>query len=128
MSRVRFLFTGLLRGRVWPAHFTSVPGQAPNIYLLHFYELYYLLFQYGIEIVEIRKTQVKFPARFFTGILWPFMWFFSFITVIPAEKDPRQRRYYWEILSYLLDPALLLSDNIVVKARKLGADENSLGA
>lgn len=128
MSRVRFLFTGFLRGRVRPAHYTSKPGQAPNIYLLHFYELYYLLFHYGFEIIELRKTQVKFAARFFTGLLWPFMWFFSLITVIRAEKDPRQRRYNWQILAYLFDPALLLSDNIVVKARKLGAGENRLGA
>lgn len=31
-SRVRFLFTGFLRGRVRPAHYTSTPDQAPNIY------------------------------------------------------------------------------------------------
>jgi len=71
MSRVRFLFTGFLRGRMRPAHFISVPGQALNIYLLYFYEFFYLLFHYGFEIVERRKTQDKFPARFFTGILWP---------------------------------------------------------
>ncbi len=128
MSRVRFLFTGFLRGRVRPAHYTSRPGQAPNIYLLHFYELYYLLFHYGFEILELRKTQVKFAARFFTVLLWPFMWFFSFITVIQAEKDPRQRRYNWEILGYFFNPALLLSDNIVVKAKKLDAGEDCFGS
>jgi len=128
MSRVRFLFTGFLRGRVRPAHYSSKPGRAPNIYLLHFYELYYLLFHYGFEIIELRKTQVKFAARFFTVLLWPFMWFFSVIAVIRAEKDPRQQRYNWQILAYLFDPALLLSDNIVVKARKLGAGENCPGA
>jgi len=53
---------------------------------------------------------------------------FSFITLIPVAKDPRQRRYDWATLSYLLDSASLLSDNIVVEARKLGADENRLGA
>jgi 2-polyprenyl-3-methyl-5-hydroxy-6-metoxy-1,4-benzoquinol methylase len=36
VSRLRFLFTGFLRGRVRLAHYTSKPGQAPNIYLLHF--------------------------------------------------------------------------------------------
>ena len=128
MSRVRFLFTGFLRGRVRPAHYTSKPGRAPNIYLLHFYELYYLLFHYGFEIVELRKTRVKFAARFFAYLFWPFMWLFSLITVIRAEKDPRQRRYNWQILSYLFNPALLLSDNIVVKAKKLSAGEDRLGA
>jgi SAM-dependent methyltransferase len=118
MSRVRFLFTGFLRGRVRPAHYSSKPGQAPNIYLLHFYELYYLLFHYGFEVAELSKTRVKFAARLFTMLFWPFMWLFSFITVIRAEKDPVQRRYNWQILSYLFHPALLLSDNIVVKARK----------
>jgi SAM-dependent methyltransferase len=119
MSRVRFLFTGFLRGRVRPAHYTSKPGQAPNIYLLHFYELYYLLFHYGFEVVELRRTRVKFAARFFMVLLWPFMWLFSWRTVILAEGDPLQRRYNWQILSYLFDPALLLSDNIVVKAKKI---------
>ena len=128
MSRVRFLFTGFLRGRVRPAHYTSKPGVAPNIYLLHFYELYYLLFHYGFEIIELKKTRVKFAARFFTYLFWPFMWLFSLITVIRAEKDPLQRRYNWQILSYLFNPALLLSDNIVVKARKLSAGEDRLGA
>jgi hypothetical protein len=118
MSRVRFLFTGFLRGRVRPAHYSSKPGQAPNIYLLHFYELYYLLFHYGFEVAGLSKTRVKFAARLFMMMLWPFMWLFSFITVIRAEKDPVQRRYNWQILSYLFHPALLLSDNIVVKARK----------
>lgn len=119
MSRVRFLFTGFLRGRVRPAHYTSKPGQAPNIYLLHFYELYYLLFHYGFEITELRKSRVKFAARLFTCLLWPLMWMFSLLTVIRAEKDPIQRGYNWRILSYLFHPALLLSDNIIVKAKKL---------
>lgn len=127
MSRVRFLFTGFLRGRVRPAHYSSKPGQAPNIYLLHFYELYYLLFHYGFEVTELRKTRVKFAARFFTFLFWPLMWAFSFVTVIRAEKDPVQRRYNWQILKYLFDPALLLSDNIVVKAKKLDVGEDRVG-
>jgi SAM-dependent methyltransferase len=127
-SRVRFLFTGFLRGRVRPAHYTSKPGQAPNIYLVHFYELYYLLFHYGFEITELGKTRVKFAARFFAYLLWPFMWLFSLVAVIHAEKDPVQRRYNWQILSYFFDPSLLLSDNIVVKARKLATRENRAGS
>ena len=126
MSRVRFLFTGFLRGRVRPAHYTSKPGQAPNIYLLHFYELYYLLFHYGFEIVELRATRVKFASRLFLWPFWPWMWISSLVAVIHAEKGPIQRRYNWQILSYLFHPALLLSDNIVVKARK--ADEDSPSA
>jgi hypothetical protein len=96
--------------------------------LLHFYELYYLLFHYGFEIIALRKTRIKFAARFFTRLLWPFMWIFSLIAVIGAEKDPLQRRYNWRILSYLFDPALLLSDNIVVKAKKSSRGENRAGA
>lgn len=124
MSRVRFLFTGFLRGRVRPVHYTSKPGRAPNIYLLHFYELYYLLFHYGFEIVELRRTRVKFGSRLFLWLCWPWMWLFSLVAVIHAEKDLTQRRYNWQILSYLFNPALLLSDNIVVKARKISSDES----
>jgi SAM-dependent methyltransferase len=124
MSRVRFLFTGFLRGRVRPAHYTSKPGQAPNIYLLHFYELYYLLFHYGFEIVELCTIRVKFASRLFMWLCWPWMWLFSLVAVIHAEKDPIQRRYNWQILSYMFHPALLLSDNIVVKTRKTASDEN----
>lgn len=127
LSRLRFLFTGFLRGRVRPAHYTSRPGQAPNIYLVHFYELYYLLFHYGFEIVELRKTKVKFAPVFFTPILYPFMWIFSLEAVIRAEKDPVQRGYNWQILKYLFSPALLFSDNIVVKARKKKAHEGRSG-
>jgi hypothetical protein len=54
------------------------------------------------------------------------VWISSLVAVIHAEKDPIQRRYNWQILSYLFHPALLLSDNIVVKARK--ADEDSSSA
>jgi hypothetical protein len=52
------------------------------------------------------------------------MWLFSLVAVIGAEKDPAQRRYNWQILSYLFDSALLLSDNIVVKAKKTASVEN----
>lgn len=127
-SRVRFLFTGFLRGRVRPAHYTSRPGQAPNIYLLHFYELYYLLFHYGFRVTELRKTRVKFAARFFTALLWPFMGLFSLVAVIHAEKDPVQRRQNWEILSHFFHPALLLSDNIVVKAKKIDGAQDRPGS
>lgn len=123
-SRIRFVFTGFLRGRVRPVHYTSKPGEAPNIYLIHFYELYYLLFHYGFRVIELRKTRVKFAARFFTWLLWPLMWLFSLVAVIHAEKDPVQRRQNWEILRLFFDPALLLSDNIVVKAKKNGGREN----
>jgi len=123
-SRIRFLFTGFLRGRVRPVHYSRKPGRAPNIYLIHFYELYYLLFHYGFELVELRKTRVKFAQIFFTGLLYPFMRLFSMETVIRAEKDPVQRRLNWQILKLMFHPALLLSDNIVVMARKIEADEN----
>jgi len=60
---------------------------------------------------------VKFAARFFCGLAG----FVHFFALTRAEKDPVQRRRYnWQILSYLLDPALLLSllsDNIVAKTR-----------
>jgi SAM-dependent methyltransferase len=118
-SRLRFLFTGFLRGRVRPAHYTSRPGQAPNIYLLHFYELYYLFFHYGFEVRELFKTRVKFAPVFFALLLYPLMWFFSLEAVVRAEKDPRQRAYNWQILRWLFSWPLLLSDNIVVKAKKV---------
>ena len=117
-SRVRFLFTGFLRGRVRPAHYTSPPGQAPNIYLLHFYELYYLFFHYGFEVRNLYKTRIKFAPVFFTMLFYPLMWLFSMEAVIRAEKDPVQRRYNWQILRWIFSSPLLLSDNIVVKARK----------
>lgn len=128
MSRLRFLFTGFVRGRVRPVHHTSKPRPAPNIYLLHFYELYYLLFHYGFEIAELKKARIKFAARLFTILFWPFMWLFSLIAVIKAEKDPVQRRLNWQILAYLFHPALLLSDNLVVKARKRSPLEDRTGA
>lgn len=118
-SRVRFLFTGFLRGRVRPVHYTKRPGQAPNIYLIHFYELYYLLFHYGFEVVELRKTRVKFAQLFFMVLFYPFMRLFSLESVIRAEKDARQRRHNRQILKYMFHPALLLSDNIVVVAKKI---------
>ena len=120
-SRLRFLFTGFVRGRVRPAHYTKPPGQAPNIYMLNLYEMYYLLFHSGLSIEKMYKTRVKFASRFFLPFLYPWMWLFSLVAVIHAEKDPVQRGYNWQILKYLFDPALLLSDNIVVKARKVGA-------
>jgi SAM-dependent methyltransferase len=118
LSRLRFVFTGFLRGRVRPAHYTSAPGQAPNIYLLQFYELYYLFFHYGFEISELCKTKVKFAPAFFVLFLYPLMWLFSLVAVISAEKDPIQRGYNWNLLRWLFSWPLLLSDNIVVKARK----------
>ena len=121
LSRLRFLFTGFLRGRVRPAHYTSASGQAPNIYLLHFYELYYLFFHYGFEVHDLCKTKVKFAPAFFVLFLYPLMWLFSLPAVISAEKDPIQRAYNWKILRWLFSWPLLLSDNIVVKARKTGS-------
>ena len=61
---------------------------------------------------------MKFATRFLCGLAVVV----HFFVLTRAEKDPVQRRYNWQILSYLLDPALLLSllsDNIVAKTRKL---------
>jgi SAM-dependent methyltransferase len=128
-SRLRFLFTGFLRGRVKPVHYMSQPGRAPNIYLMHFYEIYYLLFHYGFEITELRRTRIKVASRIFVFPLWPLMWICSLIAVIGSEKDPVQRRYNWQILSFFFDPALLLSDNIVGLAQKKSASsENRAGS
>jgi hypothetical protein len=75
---------------------------------------------------RLRKTRVKFASRLLTWLGCHGLWLFSLIAVIHAEKDPIQQRYNWQILSYLFHPALLLSDNIVVRARK--ADEDSPSA
>jgi SAM-dependent methyltransferase len=118
MSRLRFLFTGFMRGRVRPAHYSSKPGVAPNIYLLHFYELYYLLFHYDFEIVQLGRTRVRFGSRLFSWLCRPWMRLFTWVAVIRAEEDPAQRQHNRQILSYLFHPAVLVSDNLVVKARK----------
>ena len=128
MSRMRFLFTGFLRGRIRPVHYSKKPGQAPNIYLLHFYELYYLLFHYGFTVSELRRTRVKFPSRFLLFLLWPLLRVFSELAIVYAEKDPVQRADNRQILSFMLDPAILLSNNIVVKARKTVNRENRPGS
>lgn len=125
-SRIRFLFTGFLRGRVRPVHYSHKPGEAHNVYLMHFYELYYLLFHYGFEIEGLRKTRVKFAPLFFLPFFYPLMWLFSLVAVIHAEKDRVQRAENWRILKYLFDPALLLSDNFVVRAKKKRIEENRL--
>ena len=118
-SRLRFLFTGFLRGRVRPTHYSAKPGIAPNIYLIHFFELYYLLFHYGFEICGLHKTRIKAAPRIFAAPLYPLMWIFSLEAIIHAEKDPKQRTYNWQILRYFFSAPLLLSDNIVVSARKI---------
>ena len=117
-SRLRFLFTGFLRGRVRPLHYKFGPGRAHNIHLIHFYELYYLVFHAGLEIEQLRKTRVKFASLFFMLLFYPFLWLCSLAAVIWPEQDPVQRRINWQILRYLFSFSLLLSDNIVVKARK----------
>ena len=128
ISRIRFLFTGFLRGRIRPVHYSKMPVPAPNIYLLHFYELYYLLFHYGFTVSELRRARVKFASRFFMYLLWPLMWIFSLLSVVYAEKDPVQRAYNRQILSYMFHPAILLSSNIVVKASKIANGENRPGS
>ena len=127
-SRMRFLFTGFLRGRIRLVHYSKKPGQAPNIYLLHFYELFYLLFQYGFTVSEPRRTRVKFPSRFFLIFLWSLMRAFSVFTIVCAEKDPLQRGYNRQIMSFIFHPAILLSTNIVVKATKISNGENRPGS
>jgi SAM-dependent methyltransferase len=117
-SRIRFLFTGFMRGRVRPVHYSHRPGRAHNVYMIHFYELYYLLFHCGFEIQELKKTRIKFASLFFGILLYPFFWLFSLEAIIRAEKDPLQKRYNWQILRLFMSTPLLLSDNIVVRARK----------
>ncbi len=128
MSRMRFLFTGFLHGRIRPVHYSKKPGQAPNIYLLHFYELYYLLFHYGFTVSELRQTRVKLPSRFLLFLLWSLMRVFTSLAIVCAEKDPVQRAYNRQILSFMFHPAILLSNNIVVKATKIAIGENSPGS
>lgn len=128
MSRIRFLFTGFLHGRSRPVHYSKKPGQAPNIYLLHFYELYYLLFHYGFTVSELRRTRVKLPSRLLLILLWPLMRVFSLFAIVCAEKDRVQRAYNRQILSFMFHPAILLSNNIVVKATKIAIGENSPGS
>jgi SAM-dependent methyltransferase len=121
VSRLRFLFTGFVRGRVRPVHYTHGPGEAPNIYLIPFYELYYLLFHSGFEIRRLERTRIKAGQIIFLSFLYPWMWLLSLEAVIHAEKDPAQRRLNWQILKQLFSWPLLLSDNIVVKAKKVAS-------
>lgn len=119
-SRLRFLFTGFLKGRLKPVHYSKKPDNAPNIYLIHFYELYYLLFHYGFEVENITGTRVKFASVFFAILFFPLILLLSLLSIIYAEKDPIQRHMNWRIMGYLLSPSLLLADNFIIKARKKG--------
>jgi SAM-dependent methyltransferase len=117
-SRVRFLFTGFLRGRVRPLHYRFKPGQAHNIYLISFYEMYYLFFHSSFEVESLAKTRIKFASGFFAVLLYPVMRLCSLFAVLLPEKDPVQRKINKQILKYFFSGPVLLSDNIVVKFRK----------
>ena len=128
MSRIQFIFTGFMRGRIRPIHYSKKPVPAPNIHLLHFYELYYLLFHYGFTISELRSGRIKFASRALRLFLWPLVWVFSLFAIVYSEKDPVQRAYNRQIRCYMLHPAILLSNNIVVTATKTAIGESRVGS
>jgi hypothetical protein len=49
-------------------------------------------------MAPLEKSRVKFAARFFCWILWPFMWLSPFAGSAP-KSGPSQLRYNWQILS-----------------------------
>lgn len=67
---------------------------------------------------KLDETRIEFAPVFFTILFYQLVWLFSLEAVIRAEKDPVQGRYNWQLLRWLFSLPLLLSDNIVVKARK----------
>ena len=67
---------------------------------------------------KLDKTRIKFAPVSFAILFYPLMRVLSLEAVIRAEKDSVQRGYNWQILRWLFSAPLLLSDNIVVKARK----------
>ena len=90
---------------------------------MSFYKLYYLLFHYGFEIEKLRSGQVR-GAIFYLSFL-AIYWLPSLIAIIGAEKDPVYSGVtIGRFLPIVFDPALLMSDNIVVIARKLAAGED----
>lgn len=74
----------------------------------------------GLDLVEVIEHIENQPQliREMSRVLKP-----GGVALISTPKDPVQRRYNWKILSYLFNPALLLSDNIVVKIRKRSSHE-----
>jgi hypothetical protein len=122
-SQMRFLFTGFLRGRVRPVHTTKNRERTEHLFN-SFLRALLSAVSLRFRVVELRKTRVKFAPIFFTALLYPWMRLFGLATVIRAEKDPVQRLHNRQVLTYMFHPALLLSDNIVVLARKITDNEN----
>lgn len=54
----------------------------------------------------------------------PLLWICSLEAIIRAEKDPVQRRYNRQTLRWLFSWPLLLSDKIVIKAKKVATNES----
>jgi SAM-dependent methyltransferase len=118
-SRLHFFFTGthkLIRRRVgW-----DIP--AGDMYAYHINPvdlplLHTLLFQSGLRVRDLRFTRFK-GEHAWLALAWPLVWLLVRRETSHRVTDPLQREGERDLRRWMLHPALLFSEQLLLVARK----------
>jgi len=118
-SRLRLLGTGFYMGRKNPLRVSSPPGNAPNWHILPFHIYHWLCYHYGLKVETVIGLRKRKHAWLLGVLLYPFCALYTYRWWVSSQKDPKQRAYNLDLWRHLYSNELLLSNNMVVKVRKV---------
>jgi SAM-dependent methyltransferase len=117
-SRLRFLGTGFYMGRKNPLRVNTPPGNAPNWHILPFHIYHWAGYHYGLRIEKVIGLRKRVHAFLLGVFLYPFTALYTYRWWVSSQKNSEQRAYNLDLWRHLFSNELLLSNTMVVKARK----------
>jgi len=142
LARVRFALTGFLEGLKRPVSYAKPPGEADNIYMTNLPQLHYLLAHSGMSIEKMVLSPYNLRSVFLAIVLYPLFWLATMIVTLRVRRKDllmknerlatpdetldellvKQRRVQRRLRKLLLSKEVLLGRNLMIRARKTGAD------
>ncbi len=119
-SRLHFFWSGYHKTKRRFIPFDTPLEQAHRFhnYPIDLPILYYLCKQSGLELERIGRSMVKGYSRFLLAVFGLPVMAYTWYTLLLREKNPVQRQENRRLCAWLLNPRMLIEDNLVLRLRK----------
>jgi len=123
-SRIHYLLSGFYKGRRAPLPYRYTVDDGRNWHVMGLNDLHWIGHGAGLRLEALGRSRRKLRAWIYAPLFYLPIRGFSWYLYVRGIDDPEQRRINRELYRLMTSAPLLMDENLVMRFRKPGPNEN----
>jgi SAM-dependent methyltransferase len=120
-SRIHYLLSAFYEGRRAPLPYRYTVADGRNWRVLGLNDLHWIAYGAGLRMESLGRSRRKLRAMIYAPLLYLPITTFSWLLYAGSAHDTEQRHINRELFRFMISPALLMDENLIMRFRKASA-------